>query len=148
VVVASGATYRTLGLANGGNFDNSEIYYAATALEGDICRNQEVVVVGGGNSAGQAAVFLSARARHIHLLIRRESLVETMSDFLIGRILSSDRITLHPYTEIFELEGDLHLEGDMEEYLDGGPGKASHPACILDDWCPAKYRMAFPANSN
>jgi len=111
VVVASGATYRTLGLANGGNFDNSGIYYAATALEGDICRNQEVVVVGGGNSAGQAAVFLSARARHVHLLIRRESLVETMSDFLIGRILSSDRITLHPYTEIFELEGDLHLEG-------------------------------------
>ena len=111
VVVASGATYRTLGLANGGDFDNSGIYYAATALEGDICRNQEVVVVGGGNSAGQATVFLSARARHVHLLIRRESLVETMSDYLIGRILSSDRITLHPYTEILELEGDHHLEG-------------------------------------
>lgn len=111
VVVASGATYRTLGLANGSDFDNSGIYYAATALEGDICRNEDVIVVGGGNSAGQATVFLSARARHVHLLIRRESLVETMSDYLIGRIMSSDKITLHPYTEIVELEGDRHLEG-------------------------------------
>lgn len=111
IVIASGATYRTLALPNGGDFDNSGIYYAATALEGDICRNEEVIVVGGGNSAGQATVFLSARARHVHLLIRRESLVDTMSDYLIGRILSSDRITLHPYTEIVELEGDRHLEG-------------------------------------
>lgn len=111
VVIATGATYRTLGLANSDDFDNSGIYYAATALEGDICRDQEVIVVGGGNSAGQATVFLSARARHVHLLIRRESLVDTMSDYLIGRILSSDRITLHPYTEIVELEGDRHLEG-------------------------------------
>ena len=63
------------------DFDNSGIYYAATALEGDICRNKDVIVVGGGNSAGKATVFLSARARHVHLLIRRESLVETMSDY-------------------------------------------------------------------
>jgi thioredoxin reductase (NADPH) len=110
VVIASGATYRTLELPNGRDFDNSGIYYAATSLEGDICRNQEVIVVGGGNSAGQATVFLSSRARHVHLLIRHESLVDTMSDYLIGRILSSDRITLHPYTEIVELEGDRHLE--------------------------------------
>jgi len=110
VVIASGATYRTLSLPNGCSFDNSGIYYAATALEGDICRDEEVIVVGGGNSAGQATVFLSARARHVHLLIRRDSLADTMSDYLIGRILSSDRITLHPYTEIVELEGDGHLE--------------------------------------
>jgi thioredoxin reductase (NADPH) len=111
VVIATGATYRTLGLVNSDDFDNSGIYYAATALEGDICRNEEVIVVGGGNSAGQATVFLSSKARHVHLLIRRESLVDTMSDYLIGRILSSDRITLHSYTEIVELEGDRHLEG-------------------------------------
>lgn len=120
VVIASGATYRTLGLPNGGHFDNSGIYYAATALEGDICRSEEVIVVGGGNSAGQATVFLSSRARHVHLIIRRESLVETMSEYLIGRILSSDRITLHPYTEIVELEGDNHLEAVTWKNLKSG----------------------------
>ena len=120
VVIASGATYRTLALPNGGDFDNSGIYYAATALEGDICRNEEAIVVGGGNSAGQATVFLSSRARHVHLLIRRESLVDTMSDYLIGRILSSDRITLHPYTEIVELEGERHLEAVTWQNLQSG----------------------------
>lgn len=110
VVIASGATYRTLPLPNGRDFDNSGIYYAATALEADICLNEEVIVVGGGNSAGQAAMFLAARARHVHLFIRRDNLAETMSEYLISRILSSDRITLHPYTEIVELEGNHHLE--------------------------------------
>jgi len=126
VVIASGATYRTLELPNGGDFDNSGIYYAATTLEGDLCRNQEVIVVGGGNSAGQATVFLSSRARHVHLLIRRESLVDTMSDYLIGRILSSDRITLHPYTEIVELEGDRHLEAVTWQQIQTG-GKERRP---------------------
>jgi thioredoxin reductase (NADPH) len=126
VVIASGATYRTLELPNGGDFDNSGIYYAATTLEGDLCRNQEVIVVGGGNSAGQATVFLSSRARHVHLLIRRESLADTMSDYLIGRILSSDRITLHPYTEIVELEGDRHLEAVTWKQIQTG-GKERRP---------------------
>lgn len=110
VVIASGATYRTLAVENARDFDNSGVYYAATALEGDLCSLEEAIVVGGGNSAGQATVFLSSRARHVHLLIRRESLVDTMSEYLIGRILSSERITLHPHTEIVELEGDRHLE--------------------------------------
>jgi thioredoxin reductase (NADPH) len=120
MVIASGATYRTLNLPNGGDFDNSGIYYAATALEGDLCTQEEVIVVGGGNSAGQATVFLSSRASHVHLLIRRESLVDTMSDYLIGRILSSDRITLHTATEIVELEGERHLEAVTWENLRSG----------------------------
>lgn len=120
VVIATGATYRTLQLPNGRDFDNSGVYYAATTLESDICRNQEVIVVGGGNSAGQATVFLSSRARHVHLLIRRESLVETMSDYLIGRILTSDRITLHPFTEIVALEGDHHLEAVTWQQIQTG----------------------------
>jgi thioredoxin reductase (NADPH) len=120
VVIASGATYRTLNLPNGGDYDNSGIYYAATALEGDLCTQEEVIVVGGGNSAGQATVFLSSRARHVHLLIRRDSLVETMSDYLIGRILSSDRITLHANTEIVELEGERHLEAVTWQNLRSG----------------------------
>ncbi|MFQ6537729.1 MULTISPECIES: FAD-dependent oxidoreductase [Aphanothece] len=110
VVIATGATYRTLDVPNGRDYDNRGIYYAATAMEGELCRHQDAIVVGGGNSAGQATVFLSSHARHVHLLIRRESLVDTMSNYLIERILSSDRITLHPFTEIVGLDGDGHLE--------------------------------------
>ncbi|MGF1460870.1 MAG: FAD-dependent oxidoreductase [Leptolyngbyaceae cyanobacterium] len=110
VVVATGATYRTLNLANARAFDNAGCYYAATSMEGSLCHNEEVIVVGGGNSAGQAAVYLSSQAKHVHLLIRRDGLEETMSDYLIQRIHSSDRITLHTQTEIVELQGDRHLE--------------------------------------
>ncbi|MCP9927030.1 FAD-dependent oxidoreductase [Cyanobium sp. CH-040] len=120
VVVATGATYRTLSVDNSREFDNSGVYYAATALEGDICTNQEVIVVGGGNSAGQAAVFLSSKAKHVHLLIRRPSLVETMSNYLIDRINSSDRITVHPYTEITALSGGRHLEQVTWENIQTG----------------------------
>jgi thioredoxin reductase (NADPH) len=110
VIVASGATYRILDVANSRQFDNSGVYYAATAMEQDLCRREEVVVVGGGNSAGQATVFLASKAHHVHLLIRRENLEETMSEYLIGRILSSKNITLHPCTEIVELIGGQHLD--------------------------------------
>ena len=110
IVIATGATYLTLGVENARGYDNSGIYYAATAMEGDICSAQDAIVVGGGNSAGQAAVFLSSKANHVHLLIRRESLVDTMSNYLIERILSADNITLHPFTEITQIEGEGHLE--------------------------------------
>ncbi len=111
VVVATGATYRTLNIEDANRFDNMGCYYAATAMEGDLCANEEVAVVGGGNSAGQAAVYLASRASHVHLLIRRESLKDSMSDYLIERIHLSDRITLHPYTEITDMQGEGHLEG-------------------------------------
>lgn len=110
IVVATGATYRKLNVENASQFDNAGVYYAATAMEGDLCKGEEVVVVGGGNSAGQAAVFLASKAKHVHLLIRRDSLKDTMSDYLIERINNSDRITLHTHTEITELQGDHHLE--------------------------------------
>lgn len=126
VVIASGATYRTLQVSNSRTFDNAGVYYAATAMEGGLCKNEEAIVVGGGNSAGQAAVFLSSQARHVHLLIRRDSLTDTMSDYLIGRILSSERITLHPYTEIIELQGDHHLEQVTWKHLKTGEVK-THP---------------------
>jgi len=126
VVIASGATYRTLQVSNSRTFDNAGVYYAATAMEGGLCKNEEAIVVGGGNSAGQAAVFLSSQARHVHLLIRRDSLTDTMSDYLIGRILSSERITLHPYTEIIELQGDHHLEQVTWKHLKTGEVE-THP---------------------
>jgi thioredoxin reductase (NADPH) len=109
VVIATGARYRKLSLANYSRFENQGIYYAATAMEAALCVGQEVIVVGGGNSAGQAAVFLSRTVSHLHLLIRGAGLAATMSDYLVQRILSSNKITLHVYTEIIELEGDEFL---------------------------------------
>ncbi len=112
VVVATGARYRTLdGVADLERFEGSGIHYAATAVEGALCENEEVVVVGGGNSAGQAAVFLSRLASHVHVLIRGDGLAASMSDYLVGRIEAApDRITLHRRSEIVALAGDRHLE--------------------------------------
>ncbi|WP_420345360.1 FAD-dependent oxidoreductase [Pelagibius sp.] len=110
VVVASGATYRRLDLDNLADYEGAGVHYAATALEADLCRDEEVVVVGGGNSAGQAAVFLSRYAAHVHMLIRSDSLAASMSDYLVGRIDASPRITLHRNTQITRLEGARYLE--------------------------------------
>ena len=107
IVVASGARYRTLNFEH--PFDNAGVYYAATALEASICQNEQIIVVGGGNSTGQAAVFLSRHASHVHMLVRGENLAASMSDYLIGRINASNRITLHTQTEITALKGDKHL---------------------------------------
>jgi thioredoxin reductase (NADPH) len=110
VVVASGAQYRTLLVENYGQYENRGIYYAATAMESVLCRDNEVIVVGGGNSAGQAAVFLSGIAKHVHHIVRSKSLAATMSQYLISRIESSSRITLYTESEIVKLEGETALE--------------------------------------
>ncbi|NYT42672.1 FAD-dependent oxidoreductase [Sphingomonas sp. R-74633] len=109
VVVATGARYRKLDLPRYAELEGNGIYYAATAMEAGLCANQEVVVVGGGNSAGQAAMFLARTAGHVHILVRGPGLAETMSRYLIERIEASERITLHPFTEVTALEGDRHL---------------------------------------
>ncbi|MGB3848633.1 MAG: FAD-dependent oxidoreductase [Tunicatimonas sp.] len=110
VIIATGARYRKLDVANETKFEGVGIYYAATAMEGTLCKDEEAIVVGGGNSAGQAAVFLSRYARHVHVLVRGEGLASSMSNYLIQRIEASPRITLHPHTEIDTLEGERHLE--------------------------------------
>ncbi len=110
IIVASGAKYRSLTLDNAHDFDNAGIYYAATPMESELCKGQEAIVVGGGNSAGQAAVYLSNHASHVHILIRKDSLRATMSDYLIERIIASPKITLHTHTEITALEGKRNLE--------------------------------------
>jgi thioredoxin reductase (NADPH) len=110
VVVASGAQYRRLAVENYSQFENRGIYYAATAMESLLCRENEVIVVGGGNSAGQAAVFLSGIAKHVHHIVRGKSLAATMSQYLISRIESSARITLYTQSEIVKLEGASSLE--------------------------------------
>ncbi len=109
VIIATGARYRKLNLPNYDRFEGQGIHYAATALEAALCRQEEVAIVGGGNSAGQAAMYLSGHAAHVHILVRREGLAATMSDYLVQRINQSERITLHPFTEIVRLEGELGL---------------------------------------
>jgi thioredoxin reductase (NADPH) len=109
IVVATGARYRKLAVAGYERFEGAGIYYAATAMEADLCADDEIVVVGGGNSAGQAAVFLARTAKHVHMLVRGPGLAATMSDYLVQRIERSDRITLHPGSEVTALAGDTSL---------------------------------------
>lgn len=111
VIVATGATYRTLDVADYERFENAGVHYAATAIEANLCENAEVVVVGGGNSAGQAAVFLSGKAAHVHILVRGEGLAASMSDYLIQRIDASPKITLHTHKEIAAVHGERFLQG-------------------------------------
>jgi thioredoxin reductase (NADPH) len=110
VVIASGAQYRRLSVNNHADFENRGLYYAATAMESLLCRAKEIIVVGGGNSAGQAAVYLSGFASHVHHIVRSSSLERTMSQYLISRIEKSPHITLYTDSEIEKLEGDSALE--------------------------------------
>jgi thioredoxin reductase (NADPH) len=109
IVVATGARYRHLDVPSYAKFEGHGIHYAATAMEAQLCVNQEVVVGGGGNSAGQAAMFLSRTAGHVHVLVRGAGLAATMSDYLVQRIATSPKITVHPYTEVTALAGDDFL---------------------------------------
>jgi len=110
VIVAAGAQYRKLDLSNLAQFEGVGIYYGATQVEAQLCADEEVAVVGGGNSAGQAALFLSTQAKHVHLLVRGKGLADTMSRYLISRIEASPDITLRSWTEVEALEGDVHLK--------------------------------------
>jgi thioredoxin reductase (NADPH) len=110
VIIATGAEYRKPSLENIARFESAGVYYAATFMEAQLCRNEEVIVVGGGNSAGQAAVFLAQTAKHVHVLVRAKGLAESMSRYLIRRIEQNPAITLRTSTEIEALEGTNHLE--------------------------------------
>jgi thioredoxin reductase (NADPH) len=109
VIVATGVEYRRPSIANLSQFEGTGVYYAATFVEAQLCRGEDVIVVGGGNSAGQAAVFLAQTARHVQVLVRSHRLDETMSRYLIRRIENNAAITLRTRTEIVGLEGDGHL---------------------------------------
>ena len=110
VVIATGARYRKPDLPRLEHFEGRGIYYSATFMEGAFCNNEELIVVGGGNSAGQAAVFLARFARHVHVVIRGDGLSASMSTYLIRRINAAANITLHTRTQIVELCGESKLE--------------------------------------
>ena len=110
VIVATGAAYRKLSVDDLTRFEGAGVYYGATATEAQLCRNEEVIVVGGGNSAGQAAVFLALASKRVHMLVRAEGLAETMSRYLIRRIERSPAIELRTLTEVVGLEGSDRLQ--------------------------------------
>lgn len=110
IIIATGAEYRRLALENLSQFEDAGVYYGATFIEAQLCGGEEVIVVGGGNSAGQAAVFLSQTARRVYLLVRSDSLAEKMSRYLSRRIEQNPRIELRTRTEVVALEGSNHLE--------------------------------------
>ena len=110
VLIATGAQYRKLPLKNLSQFEGAGVYYGATFVERQLCGGEEVIVVGGGNSAGQAAVFLAQTTKRVHLLVRSGSLAVSMSRYLIRRIEESPNVIVRPHTEIVSLEGDHHLD--------------------------------------
>jgi thioredoxin reductase (NADPH) len=122
VIIATGAQYRKPPLDRLSQYEGAGVYYAATPMEAQICAGDEVVVVGGGNSAGQAAVFLAQTARRVHMLARAEGLASTMSRYLIRRIEDNPAIVLRTRTQIVKLEGDYHLE--RVHWRDEGEGTA------------------------
>src|SRR5882724_10640882 len=110
VIIATGALYRRLSLDNAARFEGAGVYYGATFVESQLCRDEEVIVVGGGNSAGQAAVFLAQTSKCVHMLVRSDGLAASMSRYLIRRIEENPAIDLRTCTEIVSLEGSEHLE--------------------------------------
>ena len=109
-IIATGAKYRKLPLHNLQQFEGRGIYYAATFVESQWCGGEEVMVVGAGNSAGQAAVFLANTASHVHLMFRTDDLFQSMSRYLIARIEKHPKIEIHQHKEITALEGEDHLK--------------------------------------
>jgi thioredoxin reductase (NADPH) len=110
IVIATGAQYNTPNVANLKQFEGQGIYYAATFMEAQLCTGEEVIVIGGGNSAGQAAAFLAETVQRVHMLVRGAELSSTMSRYLIQRIVENPVIELHYQTEIVALQGSSHLE--------------------------------------
>ncbi|MFL6415186.1 MAG: FAD-dependent oxidoreductase [Bryobacteraceae bacterium] len=126
IVIATGAQYNKPDLPDLERFEGDGVYYGATYIESQLCGDEEVIVVGGGNSAGQAAVFLSQTARKVHLLVRSGELSSTMSRYLIQRLIENPLIELHMHTEIVALEGESRLE--RVQWNDKRTGEVStHP---------------------
>ena len=110
VLIATGVSYRRLPIEGIDKYDGAGIYYSATTVEAQMCGGQRIVIVGGGNSAGQAAVFMSKYAREVKLLIRGNDLAKSMSNYLLQRVETIDNIEVMHHTEVTGLEGENYLE--------------------------------------
>jgi len=123
IVISTGAQYKKPAISSLSKFEGQGVYYGATHIESQLCENEDVVVVGGGNSAGQAAVFLSQTARKVHMLVRSSGLAESMCRYLIQRIAENPAIDLHYNTEIVGMEGNHQLA--RVAWTDKATGKTS-----------------------
>lgn len=150
VIIASGATYRRPDVPRLRDFEGAGVYYSATPIEAQLCRDEDVCIVGGGNSAGQAAAFLASTCRHVHIIVRGDGLAASMSRYLIRRLTASPRITIHARTQLVTLEGDRAVRSivwrndqtDTVEQLDirhifvmtgALPGTAWLGKCVVSD---------------
>lgn len=124
IIIASGARYKRLAVADLDRYEGSHVHYWASPLEARLCDGQDVVLVGGGNSAGQAAVYLASKARKVHMLVRGAGLAATMSRYLIDRIAAQPNIELLPHTEITALRGDDGILSTVE-WTDRSTGAAT-----------------------
>src|SRR5438874_6979861 len=146
VLIASGANYRRLDAENREKFEGIGVYYAATALEGQICRNETVIVVGSGNSAGQAAMFLSDGAKKVLLVIRGNDISSKMSDYLSRRVQAQKNIEILYRTEIRRMSGNQKLEEvELENTKTGERQVVRTPAVFsmigakpCTEWLPAE----------
>ena len=129
LVIATGARYRKLGVPDEERFDGAGVFYAATELEALACKGKEVVVVGGGNSAGQAAMFLSSRVASVRLIHRGKDLSQSMSQYLVDRLLSSRSVAVETQSRVVELIGNEWLQTVTIENGDGQ--RANRPVCGL-----------------
>jgi thioredoxin reductase (NADPH) len=123
IIIASGAEYRKLSISGTERFEGAGIYYSATPMEQKLCAGEEIIVVGGGNSAGQAAVFLAEKAHRTHMLVRSEGLADSMSRYLIRRIEQHPGITLRTRAQVTAVEGAEHLESVT--WRDGQSGEST-----------------------
>src|ERR1700704_1393581 len=144
LLIATGAEYRRLGVEGCDRFEGCGVYYAATPNEAQMCRASEVVIVGGGNSAGQAAVYLSQNARKVTVLIRGDDLCKSMSSYLAHRIMNTPNIEVLRCTEIVRMQGDGYLSAiEIADKLTGEKRTLSTPAVFSfiganprTDWLP------------
>jgi thioredoxin reductase (NADPH) len=109
LLIATGADYRLLGAEGCAQFEGRGVYYAATPLEAQMCQGSDVVVIGGGNSAGQAAVYLAGQVRRVYLVIRKDDLYKNMSSYLARRVEDTPEIEILRNTEVRRMTGDGHL---------------------------------------
>ena len=142
IIIATGAQYRKLSLENLSQFEGAGVYYGATFIEAQLCEGEEIAVVGGGNSAGQAAVFLAQNAKRVYMLVRSSGLAESMSRYLIRRIEENPAIVLRTQTEMTALEGRDHLERVRWRDNQSGKIEAQTSSRFPDDRCNGQHKLA------